>query len=54
MEEHGYILNPIMRDVLFLRGHYIYKGAPKPIPFEEEPALKTKTKKWRLKWKLKS
>jgi hypothetical protein len=51
MEEHSCIPNPIIRDVIFLGGYYTYKGAPKLIPFEEEPALKTKMKKWRTKRK---
>ena len=54
MEEHSCVLNPITRDVIFLKGHYTYKGALKPIPLKEEPALKKKTKKRKQKTILKS
>ena len=54
IEEHSYVPNPITRDVIFLKGHYTYKGAPKPISFNEEPALKTKTKKQKRRQKRKS
>src|ERR1035437_3981438 len=54
MEEHSCIPNPITRDVIFLGGHCTYKGAPEPIPFKEEPALKTETKKRKRKQKRKS
>jgi hypothetical protein len=35
MEQHGYIPNLVTREVLFLGGHYIYKGAPEVVPFED-------------------
>jgi hypothetical protein len=54
MEEHGCVPNPITRDVIFLGGHCTHKGASKPIPLEEEPALKKKTKKRKRKTMSKS
>ena len=45
MEEHGCVPNPITRDVIFLGGHCTHKGAPIPIPFDEEPALEKKKRK---------
>jgi hypothetical protein len=49
MEEHGCVPNPITRDVIFLGGHCTHKGAPEPIPFEEDPALETKAETKRRK-----
>jgi hypothetical protein len=35
MEQYRYIPNLVTREVLFLGGHYIHKGAPKVVLFED-------------------